>query len=129
MYDELMDKKPVKKSLFSFGMKKKKDDEVRETEESVDKNAEVTDDGMEMTAGNNLKEFFGDSAVGDSDRPTEERESVQRRQVRNIDRGNKFLNRDDCFYIVCYSVSLRRGCLKTSVMSCLIWFNVIELRL
>jgi hypothetical protein len=70
MYDELMGKLPVKKSLFSF--RKKKADEKKDAETTdLLSDCNPDEEGMELSGGvktgGGLKEFFGDSAVKNSD--------------------------------------------------------------
>lgn len=87
MYDDLVGKQPAKKSLFGFG--KKKDKKKKEEEEVEVKPSDLSvdllsDDGgsggssVEMSGikGGDLKGFFGESAVKDSDNENNKTQEV-----------------------------------------------------
>lgn len=90
MYDELMGNLPEKKFKISFNPFKKKDkkgEEVGQEDVSVDLlsgETEGSGEGMEMAGmrgGGDMKEFFGDSAVKDSDNENNNNSNKQKQAL------------------------------------------------
>lgn len=85
MYNLLMGKVKEKKSMFSFGKKKKDDDVTAPRDVSVDLLVDPDGEGMEMAenknTGTTLKQFFGDSAVKSDDNSKEEDDTHEVRET------------------------------------------------